>query len=154
MKKVSLALTLALTLIQGVHAIHSEKVDDTTTGGMEVTTQTGLKYVELAAGTGRVAEKGRSVTCHYTIWLPNGKKVDSSRDRQQPFEFQLGYGQVVKGMEEGIAGMKVGGKRKLTIPANLAYGSSAVGNIPANSVLVVEVELLKSEIICVRPAAR
>jgi FKBP-type peptidyl-prolyl cis-trans isomerase len=104
-----------------------------------------LKIVELTAGTGKEAKKGDKVEVHYTGWLTDGKKFDSSVDRNQPFAFNLGAQMVIKGWDEGVAGMKEGGKRKLIIPAELAYGDRAVGNglIPANSTLVFEVELLK-----------
>jgi FKBP-type peptidyl-prolyl cis-trans isomerase len=104
-----------------------------------------LKYVELAPGTGKEAKAGNTVEVHYTGWLVNGKKFDSSLDRKQPFAFSLGAGQVIKGWDEGVAGMKEGGKRKLIIPPELAYGNKDVGNglIPANSTLIFEVELLK-----------
>jgi len=85
---------------------------------------------------------GRSVVVHYTGWLPNGTKFDSSRDRGQTFTFVVGKGDVIRGWDEGVPGMKVGGKRKLVIPASLAYGSTARGSIPANSVLVFDVELI------------
>ena len=102
-----------------------------------------LKIEEVVVGTGAEAVKGKQVSVHYTGWLTDGKKFDSSKDRGQPFRFALGGGQVIQGWDQGVAGMKVGGKRKLIIPAALAYGNQAVGNvIPANSVLVFEVELL------------
>jgi peptidylprolyl isomerase len=103
----------------------------------------GLKYEDLKEGTGPEARPGDKVEVQYTGWLTNGTKFDSSLDRQQPFTFQLGAGQVIKGWDQGVAGMKVGGKRKLTIPPDLAYGSRARDRIPANSTLVFEVELLK-----------
>ncbi len=108
-------------------------------------TASGLKYQDLKVGTGAEATKGTDVTVHYTGTLINGKKFDSSLDRGQPFTFSLGAGQVIKGWDEGVAGMKVGGKRKLFIPAKLAYGDREVGGglIPANSDLIFEVELLK-----------
>ncbi|HVZ11395.1 MAG TPA: FKBP-type peptidyl-prolyl cis-trans isomerase [Candidatus Paceibacterota bacterium] len=109
-----------------------------------VTAADGLVTQDLAVGTGAVAQPGTVVTVQYTGWLTNGTKFDSSYDHGQPFSFILGGGQVIKGWDEGVAGMKVGGKRKLTIPPALGYGSQAVGNgaIPANSTLVFEVELL------------
>src|SRR5438132_539352 len=112
--------------------------------GKEVTTKSGLQYVDLAIGTGATAEAGQTVTVHYTGWLENGKKFDSSLDRRQPFSFPLGAGRVIKGWDEGVSGMKVGGKRKLTIPPQLGYGSRGAGNvIPPNATLIFEVELLK-----------
>ncbi|MBI4723426.1 MAG: FKBP-type peptidyl-prolyl cis-trans isomerase [Candidatus Stahlbacteria bacterium] len=112
-------------------------------GGKEVTTASGLKYVDLVTGTGAEAKPGMSVSVHYTGWLTNGTKFDSSKDRGTPFTFGLGAGQVIKGWDEGVAGMKVGGKRKLTIPSELGYGTRGAGaDIPPNSVLIFEVELL------------
>lgn len=111
--------------------------------GKEVVTASGLKYVDQKIGEGDEAKAGDVVTVHYTGWLTDGKKFDSSLDRNQPFTFKLGAGQVIEGWDKGVAGMKVGGKRKLTIPPGLAYGNRAVGGvIPPNSTLVFEVELL------------
>ena len=108
------------------------------------TTASGLKYEDVKVGTGDTAEAGKSVSVHYTGWLTDGKKFDSSKDRGQPFEFPLGGGRVIKGWDEGVAGMKVGGVRKLTIPPELGYGARGAGGvIPPNATLVFEVELLK-----------
>ncbi len=102
-----------------------------------------LEVKDVEVGKGAEAVSGKSVTVHYTGKLTNGTKFDSSKDRNQPFTFQLGAGQVIKGWDQGVAGMKVGGKRQLTIPPNLGYGSRGAGNvIPPNSTLVFDVELL------------
>lgn len=107
------------------------------------TTASGLQYHDTAAGTGAEARAGQQVSVHYTGWLTNGKKFDSSRDRGQPFVFPLGAGRVIAGWDEGVATMKVGGKRRLIIPANLGYGArGAPPLIPANAVLIFDVELL------------
>lgn len=108
------------------------------------TTASGLQYEDTKIGEGDVATAGKTVAVHYTGWLTDGKKFDSSRDRGQPFEFPLGGGRVIKGWDEGVQGMKVGGVRKLTIPATLAYGSRGAGGvIPPDATLVFEVELIK-----------
>ena len=112
-----------------------------------VTTPTGLKYIDEKAGVGAEAVKGKSVSVHYTGWLDNGgakgKKFDSSRDRGEPFVFALGAGQVIPGWDQGVAGMKIGGKRTLMIPSALGYGArGAGGDIPPNANLIFDVELL------------
>ena len=110
----------------------------------EITTASGLVYEELAAGEGAEATAGRQVFVHYTGWLTDGTKFDSSKDRNEPFGFPLGGGRVIKGWDEGVQGMKVGGKRKLTIPPQLGYGERGAGGaIPPNATLVFEVELLE-----------
>jgi FKBP-type peptidyl-prolyl cis-trans isomerase FkpA len=111
-----------------------------TTQGAAVTE---LKIEDKTVGTGAEAVAGKSVSVHYTGWLTDGTKFDSSKDRGTPFQFQLGGGQVIKGWDQGVAGMKVGGVRKLTIPPDLGYGARGAGGvIPPNATLVFEVELL------------
>ena len=108
-----------------------------------ITTDSGLQYDELQVGEGAEATPGKTVTVHYTGWLTDGKKVVSSKDRNDPFAFVLGGGMVIRGWDEGVAGMKVGGKRKLVIPPELGYGARGAGGvIPPNATLVFEVELL------------
>lgn len=139
MKSPYLSLLIAmvvLTLSLGVGGSMAEN-------NQEVTTPSGLKYVDQVVGTGEVAVAGKTANVHYTGWLENGKKFDSSVDRGQPFSFPLGAGRVIKGWDEGVQGMKVGGKRKLTIPSDLGYGSRGAGGvIPPNATLVFDVELL------------
>ena len=107
------------------------------------TTPSGLQYVDLKPGTGREAHAGETAIVHYTGWLADGTKFDSSRDRNEPFSFRLGAGRVIRGWDEGVQGMKIGGLRKLTIPPELGYGARGAGQvIPPNATLVFEVELL------------
>jgi FKBP-type peptidyl-prolyl cis-trans isomerase len=103
-----------------------------------------LQFEDMVIGTGASPTKGQTVVVHYTGWLTNGKKFDSSVDRGTPFEFKIGLGEVIQGWDQGVLTMKIGGKRKLTIPPELAYGFRDVGGglIPANSTLIFEVELL------------
>lgn len=106
-------------------------------------TQTGLQFIDMKIGTGAQPSAGKKVTVHYTGYLLDGRKFDSSVDRREPFTFVIGYGQVIKGWDEGVEGMKIGGKRKLIIPADLAYGKRGIGStIPPNAELVFDVELL------------
>jgi FKBP-type peptidyl-prolyl cis-trans isomerase len=117
--------------------------------GKVVTTESGLKYHDTEEGKGEAAKKGDFVEVHYTGWLTTdgtdkGKKFDSSLDRKEPFKFKLGAGMVIKGWDEGVAGMKPGGKRTLIIPPELGYGKRGAGaDIPPNSTLLFEVELLR-----------
>ena len=111
---------------------------------VERMTDSGLKYDDLQEGEGAVAAAGQRVSVHYTGWLTDGRKFDSSLDRDAPFAFSLGAGQVIRGWDEGVQGMRVGGKRKLTIPPQLGYGARGAGGvIPPNATLVFEVELLE-----------
>ncbi len=111
-----------------------------------ITTASGLIIEDLQVGTGAEAAAGQYVSVHYTGWLTDGTKFDSSKDRGDPFEFPLGAGHVIRGWDEGVQGMKVGGSRKLTIPSNLGYGPRGAGGvIPPNATLVFEVELLGTE---------
>jgi FKBP-type peptidyl-prolyl cis-trans isomerase len=108
-----------------------------------MTTESGLIYEDITKGTGATAQAGQMVSVHYTGWLTNGTKFDSSKDRNQPFNFSLGAGQVIRGWDEGVTGMQVGGIRKLTIPPQLGYGERGAGGvIPPNATLIFEVELL------------
>jgi len=109
-----------------------------------ITTKSGLKYIDVKVGDGKEAKAGDVVEVHYTGRLKDGKKFDSSVDRGKPFSFQLGKGKVIKGWDEGVAGMKEGSKRKLIIPPNLGYGADGAGGvIPPNAELHFEVELLR-----------
>jgi FKBP-type peptidyl-prolyl cis-trans isomerase len=114
-----------------------------TSGGAEVTTASGLRYVDQVVGSGASPSLGKQVTVHYTGTLENGAKFDSSVDRGQPYTFVIGVGSVIKGWDEGVMTMKVGGKRKLIIPGNLGYGAmGSLPKIPPNATLLFDVELL------------
>lgn len=121
-------------------AVESSKKGNEIKGEKTMTDK--LQIIDTTAGTGDEAKKGDTVEVHYVGTLLNGTKFDSSRDRGQTFSFTIGQGGVIKGWDEGIPGMKIGGKRELTIPADMAYGTRAIGSIPANSTLKFEVELI------------
>ena len=111
--------------------------------GSPTTTPSGLQYSDIVVGTGATAAPGNTVKVHYSGFLTSGEKFDSSRDRGQPFSFSLGAGQVIKGWDEGVAGMKTGGQRQLRIPPQLGYGAAGAGGaIPPNATLIFDVELL------------
>lgn len=135
-----LRLTVLFCLLMGasglISLVHAGESDT-------ITTPTGLQYVDLTTGTGREAHPGETAFVHYTGWLTDGTKFDSSKDRGEPFSFRLGAGRVIRGWDEGVEGMKIGGVRKLTIPPQLGYGARGAGKIiPPNATLVFEVELL------------
>ncbi|MDX9698380.1 MAG: FKBP-type peptidyl-prolyl cis-trans isomerase [Rhodocyclaceae bacterium] len=110
----------------------------------QTTTASGLVIEDMETGSGGTAERGRMVSVHYTGWLTDGSKFDSSKDRNAPFQFPLGAGHVIRGWDEGVQGMQEGGRRKLTIPPELGYGARGAGGvIPPNATLVFEVELLQ-----------
>ncbi len=137
MKRVILSLVAILVLFAcgGKKAVKEEKPEIQKT-------PSGLKFVELKAGKGERPSPGQTIVIHYVGKLENGEVFDSSRDRGKPLEFIYGSGKVIEGLEEGVATMKPGGKRKLIIPPDLGYGSRSVGPIPANSTLIFEVELI------------
>jgi len=144
--RIAIAAILVLTAITLWAQTATEKPNTnapTKVTGNGVKTSSGLQYWDITVGTGDVAKQGSHVKVHYTGWLTTGKKFDSSVDRGQPFEFTIGRGEVIKGWEEGVAGMKVGGKRQLRIPPELGYGASGYpGVIPGNATLIFDIELL------------
>jgi peptidylprolyl isomerase len=147
----SIAIILSASLLLfvascGKKAETASQAKSQTTGAKmdTVTTPSGLKYVDLKVGTGATPQTGQTCFMHYTGWLTDGKKFDSSRDRNQPFPFPIGMGKVIKGWDEGVASMKVGGQRKLIIPPQLGYGERGAGGvIPPNATLIFDVELLE-----------
>jgi FKBP-type peptidyl-prolyl cis-trans isomerase len=152
MKKSHLAiLTMTVIAISAGCTKKEKQPESTATTATQSTPQNAtqgatVKIENLAEGTGEEAKAGKKVTVHYTGWLTDGKKFDSSLDRGDPFTFTLGAGQVIPGWDQGVQGMKVKGKRKLTIPPQLGYGERGAGGvIPPNATLVFEVELLKVE---------
>lgn len=129
-------VTCGLFLMQGLSTVLAAEPEP-------VKTVSGLQYVDLVTGDGREAHVGETAFVHYTGWLENGTKFDSSVDRGEPFSFRLGAGRVIKGWDEGVVGMRIGTKRKLIIPPHLGYGSRGAGRIiPPNATLIFEVELL------------
>ena len=125
-------------------AMNTGSESEQTPGKDAVTTASGLKYIEIKEGDGATPQKGQTVVVHYTGTLEDGTKFDSSRDRNQPFSFKLGVGQVIQGWDEGLSTMKVGGRRQLIIPSDLGYGPRGAGGvIPPNATLIFDVELLK-----------
>lgn len=145
-EEASTALTQAsFTLAQGAPDLMAEP--ETTPDLAEVslvTTESGLQYKDLVEGTGAMPQPGQRVTVHYTGTLEDGTKFDSSRDRGRPFTFQVGVGQVIKGWDEGVGSMRVGGRRQLVIPPELGYGARGAGGvIPPNAILIFDVELLR-----------
>jgi peptidylprolyl isomerase len=147
-RKPSLTATIAaVALLAGALALPACAAEETKKPmdtAKEITTPSGLKYVDEKIGEGAEAKAGQTVSVHYTGWTTDrNKPFDSSLDRGQPFSFSLGAGQVIKGWDEGVAGMKVGGKRRLTIPPDLGYGARGAGGvIPPNATLTFDVELL------------
>src|ERR1700733_5411351 len=148
-------VVLIATTVLAQTATHKAQVVPNTNVPTKVTgdgvkTDSGLQYWDIRVGTGEVAKDGDHVKVHYTGWLTNGKKFDSSVDAHQPFDFTIGKGDVIKGWEEGVTGMKVGGKRQLRIPPQLAYGDQGYsGIIPKNATLIFDIRLL-----AILPAAK
>jgi len=147
--KIGIVAVLTIAMLGGGVLLSSNSAEGQGTGakpGTEakiVTTPSGLQYQDVMAGTGPSPKTGQQVTVHYTGWLKDGTKFDSSVDRNEPFTFQIGVGQVIRGWDEGVSTMKVGGKRKLIIPPQLGYGARGAGGvIPPNATLYFEVELL------------
>ena len=138
-----LMVTGALAALLAVPAFAAQEVKKVDQNEKIVTTDSGLKYIDHVVGKGASPAKGKQVKVHYTGTLENGKKFDSSVDRNEPFTFVIGVGQVIRGWDEGVMTMKVGGKRKLIIPAKLGYGAAGAGGvIPPNATLIFDVELL------------
>jgi FKBP-type peptidyl-prolyl cis-trans isomerase FkpA len=133
----------ALLLCLSSGSVAADNKETKNMADQTVTTESGLQYVDMVVGSGRQPEIGDTASVHYTGWLADGKKFDSSVDRKEPFSFRVGAGQVIKGWDEGVMGMKIGGKRKLTIPPQLGYGPRGAGGvIPPNATLTFDVELL------------
>ena len=144
----ALAALALVTALAGIFAAGSPTTATAQTAGTTMTTASGLKITDTKVGTGATPKPGQICVMHYTGWLyqngAKGQKFDSSLDRGEPFSFTLGGGQVIKGWDQGVAGMKVGGKRTLVIPPELGYGARGAGGvIPPNATLIFDVELLK-----------
>jgi len=139
-----LALTATFVLAQTTTPKKPNTSAPTKVTGDGIKTPSGLTYWDIRVGNGDVAKEGSRVRVHYTGWLTSGKKFDSSVDAGQPFDFRVGNGEVIKGWDEGVAGMTVGGKRQLRIPPDLAYGAEGTpgGPIPPNATLIFDVQLL------------
>jgi peptidylprolyl isomerase len=145
MKSTHVVFLVLFALLAAVSSrAQNDNSSPTKVAGKGKSTSSGLQYWDLKEGTGTTASTGKTVSVQYTGWLAkDGKKFDSSVDRGQPFMFQLGAGQVIKGWDEGVSGMKVGGKRQLRIPPELGYGARGAGGvIPPNATLIFDVELL------------
>jgi FKBP-type peptidyl-prolyl cis-trans isomerase len=140
----SAALVLLVAALGAGCAPSNAPPKESSSVSTEITTPSGLRYTDEVVGTGAEPRSGQTAVVHYTGWLTDGKKFDSSKDRGQPFSFPLGQGRVIKGWDEGVATMRVGGKRILTIPPELGYGARGTpgGPIPPNATLKFEVELL------------
>jgi FKBP-type peptidyl-prolyl cis-trans isomerase len=145
----AVAIILVLTVVSVVAQTARRSATPNTNVPTKVTgdgvkTPSGLIYWDIRVGNGEVAKEGSHVRVHYTGWLTNGKKFDSSVDAGKPFDFTIGNGEVIKGWEEGVAGMRVGGKRQLRIPPDLGYGAEGTpgGPIPPNATLIFDVQLL------------
>jgi FKBP-type peptidyl-prolyl cis-trans isomerase FkpA len=143
MRTQMILLSIFLGVLMTTPGSSQSTASPTKVEGNPTKTKSGLEYWDIKAGTGDTAVAGKMVRVHYTGWLTDGKKFDSSVDRGQPFAFPLGGGQVIKGWDEGVAGMKVGGKRQLRIPPELGYGPRGAGGvIPPNATLIFDVELI------------
>jgi FKBP-type peptidyl-prolyl cis-trans isomerase FkpA len=137
-----LLLSAVVGFAYGQTDTHTDTSAPTKVTGKPKSTRSGVEYWDIVVGTGATAVSGKMVGVHYTGWLTNGKKFDSSVDRGKPIAFPLGAGRVIKGWDEGIVGMKVGGKRQLRIPPNLGYGIHGAGPVPPNAILIFDVQLL------------
>jgi len=145
MKKIIVALlTLAVLILGSYYFLKNttNEVNQNMPVSLSTQNQEDLKIEDLEVGQGQEIKEGDTVQVHYLGTLTNGEKFDSSYDRNQPFEFQVGAGQVIQGWDQGLLGMRIGGKRKLTIPSYLGYGNQSAGSIPPNSTLIFEVELI------------